>query len=191
LQAPLRCCRAMRGSCSTCAARSRGGDEPGKSAKLQGWADSDAEDQPAVQIDRLNVAVPAICNHVRMPLGEPVLVGGMTFPGREPGSPDEQLYLVVEVEAAIDRGRVARNAWLIHHETSERLGPPRSMLARAPALLEFAGLAVFPVVTRRQPPWWVNICRSGRPAWRASTPGRPQRRNRAKCPSDSQNVASA
>jgi hypothetical protein len=76
------------------------GDEPGKPVKLPGWANSDAKDQPAVQIDRLNVAAQQFATTVRMPLGEPVLVGGMTFPGREPGSPDEQLYLVVEVEAA-------------------------------------------------------------------------------------------
>jgi hypothetical protein len=74
------------------------GDEPGESVKLQAGTDDD-DSTPVVQIDRLNVAAQQFATSVRMPLGEPVLVGGMTFPAREKGAAEEQLFLIVELTA--------------------------------------------------------------------------------------------
>ncbi len=59
---------------------------------------SDEEHETVVQIDRLNVTAQQFATSMRMSLGKPVLVGGLTFPGAEPASPDDQLYLVIEVQ---------------------------------------------------------------------------------------------
>jgi hypothetical protein len=73
-------------------------DSPGRSVQLQGAANGG----PVVQIDRLNVTAQQFATSMRIPLGQPVLVGGMTFPGREPESSSGQLHLVLEVESSAD-----------------------------------------------------------------------------------------
>jgi hypothetical protein len=55
---------------------------------------------PAVEVaafvDRLNVGIQQMRTTIRIPVGKPVLVGGMT---REPGTDTRELYLIAEVTA--------------------------------------------------------------------------------------------
>ncbi|HTU24150.1 MAG TPA: hypothetical protein VMF30_02055 [Pirellulales bacterium] len=74
------------------------GDEPRKPVKFLEGGVGDQSDLPAVQVDRLNVAVQQFATTVRVPYGQPMLVGGMTFPGRDETVGSETIYLVVEVE---------------------------------------------------------------------------------------------
>ena len=51
-----------------------------------------------VQVDRINVVAQQLATSLRVTLGKPVLVGGMTFPGAQEGrSTNSQLYLVVKI----------------------------------------------------------------------------------------------
>jgi hypothetical protein len=54
---------------------------------------------PAMHIDRLNVAAQQLATSLRVPLNQPVLVGGMTFPSNDESQAhrNRQLYLVVEI----------------------------------------------------------------------------------------------
>ena len=53
-----------------------------------------------VQIDRINVVAQQLATSLRVPLGKPVLVGGMTYPGAQAGqAADSQLYLIVKISA--------------------------------------------------------------------------------------------
>lgn len=62
-----------------------------------GGAQNVATTRPSGGIDRLNIGVQHMRTTVKVPVGKPVLVGGMT---REPGrSGGKQLYLVAEVTA--------------------------------------------------------------------------------------------
>ncbi len=56
---------------------------------------------PAVQIDRINVGAQQLATSLSLPLGKPVLVGGMSF---DDGTADNntQLYLILEVTADRD-----------------------------------------------------------------------------------------
>jgi hypothetical protein len=72
-------------------------DPPEKTVRLT-TVGSDEDRDTVVQVDRLNVTSQQFATSMRMPLGKPVLVGGLTFSGGEPGSPDGQLYLVIEVQ---------------------------------------------------------------------------------------------
>jgi hypothetical protein len=55
----------------------------------------------AVQVDRINVVAQQLATSLRVPLGKPVLVGGMTFPGQPNDQhSDAQLYLVVQISVA-------------------------------------------------------------------------------------------
>lgn len=55
----------------------------------------------AVQVDRINVVAQQLATSLRVPLGKPVLVGGMTFPGQPNDEhSDAQLYLVVQINVA-------------------------------------------------------------------------------------------
>jgi hypothetical protein len=74
-------------------------DEAGESVKFHS-AMSNPKLEPSVQVDRLNVAAQQFATSVRVPLGVPVLVGGMTIPGHNPDSHGDQVYLIIEVEAA-------------------------------------------------------------------------------------------
>lgn len=53
-------------------------------------------------IDRLDIAVQHFGTTMKVPLNTPVIVGGMTMPGRDeaPGEPAVPLYLVVEIVSA-------------------------------------------------------------------------------------------
>lgn len=52
--------------------------------------------EPAV--DRVNIVAQQLATSLRVPLGQPILVGGMTFPESHSDEPaGEQLYLVIEV----------------------------------------------------------------------------------------------
>ena len=58
-----------------------------------------------ISIDRVNMPTQRLETALRVPLGEPVLVGGMTFP--ESGAADNlgssrQLYLILEVQRDSD-----------------------------------------------------------------------------------------
>ena len=49
-------------------------------------------------VDRVNIVAQQLATSLRVPLGQPVLVGGMTFPGSQSDEPaGHQLYLVIEV----------------------------------------------------------------------------------------------
>jgi hypothetical protein len=49
-------------------------------------------------VDRVNIVAQQLATSLRVPLGRPVLVGGMTFPGPQTDEPaGQQLYLVIEV----------------------------------------------------------------------------------------------
>jgi hypothetical protein len=50
-------------------------------------------------LDRLRLAAQQFATCVRVPLDQAALVGGMTFPGGEPGKQEGQLYLVLEVRS--------------------------------------------------------------------------------------------
>ena len=50
----------------------------------------------AASLDRMNMLVQQLRTTVRVPVGRPVLVGGMTA---DPGTQAEQLYLIIEVNA--------------------------------------------------------------------------------------------
>lgn len=50
-----------------------------------------------VQVDRINVVAQQLATSLRAPLGKPVLIGGMTFPGEEGQGTNSQLYLVVKI----------------------------------------------------------------------------------------------
>lgn len=59
---------------------------------------------PVSQVDRMNVAAQQLATTLRVPLGRPVLVGGLTYPGADDAArqEDAQLYLVVEVRVNDD-----------------------------------------------------------------------------------------
>src|SRR5215211_7868822 len=55
---------------------------------------------PVPQVDRINVAAQQLRTTLRVPLGKPVLVGGMTMEPSGGGGDGRQLYLIVEVTAS-------------------------------------------------------------------------------------------
>jgi hypothetical protein len=55
---------------------------------------------PVPQVDRINVAAQQLRTTLRVPLGKPVLVGGMTMEPAATGGDGRQLYLIVEVTAS-------------------------------------------------------------------------------------------
>ena len=73
-------------------------DQPDKPVKLQ-RVGGEKRGQPAVQVDRLKVTAQQFATSLRLPLNQPVLVGGMTFPDSEAGEQEGQLYLVIEVRS--------------------------------------------------------------------------------------------
>ncbi len=58
-------------------------------------------EEDGLQVERLNVVVQQLATSLRLPLGEPVLVGGLSFPaeGELEDSASKQMYLVLEVNA--------------------------------------------------------------------------------------------
>lgn len=79
-------------------------DEPievgGGAVPSEPGAGAGAPARASGRIDRMNYLVHRLATTLRLPLGQPVLVGGMTFePGRDDGK-SPQLYLVVEVATA-------------------------------------------------------------------------------------------
>ncbi|MBI2823616.1 MAG: hypothetical protein HYX69_02870 [Planctomycetia bacterium] len=74
--------------------------KPAEPVKLNG---AEGSANPAVEVDRINVNAQQLATSLRVPLGKPVLVGGMTMAGDGPGHQDprgRQLYLVLEITAA-------------------------------------------------------------------------------------------
>jgi hypothetical protein len=63
-------------------------DNPSKSPKAA---------QYPVRMDRLRLAAQQFATSTRAPLNQPILVGGLTFPAKEPAENEGQLYLIVEV----------------------------------------------------------------------------------------------
>lgn len=62
--------------------------------------DEKSRERPAVglAVDRVNIVAQQLATSLRVPLGQPVLVGGMTFPESPTrAETGEQLYLVIEV----------------------------------------------------------------------------------------------
>ena len=75
-------------------------DATADSVKLGG---GDRSDQPEVQVDRVNVGAQQLATSLRVPLGQLVLVGGMSFAsgGVVGGAADAPpLYLVVQISAS-------------------------------------------------------------------------------------------
>jgi hypothetical protein len=70
-------------------------DDP---VKLNGIDDSG---DPVVQVDRLKVSAQQLATSLRVPLGKPVLVGGMTNAARGGQGVDavDRIYLIVEITA--------------------------------------------------------------------------------------------
>jgi len=70
---------------------------------------SPARAMPATQVDRLNIATQQLATTLRLPLGQPTLVGGLTFPAvdGDAETTNRQLYLMIEVTAneSIDASR--------------------------------------------------------------------------------------
>ncbi|HEY4313753.1 MAG TPA: hypothetical protein VGN12_30210 [Pirellulales bacterium] len=64
--------------------------------KLSGTNDTK---DPAAQVDRISVEGQQLATSLSLPLGKPVLVGGMTF---DDSDNDQQLYLILEVTADSD-----------------------------------------------------------------------------------------
>lgn len=64
-------------------------------------AQNAAAEAEAAFVERLNVVVQQLATSLRLPLGEPVLVGGLSFPaeGELEDSASKQMYLVLEVNA--------------------------------------------------------------------------------------------
>jgi hypothetical protein len=73
-------------------------DQSEKPVELQGTGDADGK--TVVQVDRMNARAQQLATSLRVPLGQPVLAGGMSFPGREATTQEGQLYLVVEVQGS-------------------------------------------------------------------------------------------
>lgn len=70
----------------------------GMGAMMQGRPSKKERDETPVPIDRVNIVAQQLATSLRVPLGVPVLVGGMTFPDADDrGDADEQLYLILEV----------------------------------------------------------------------------------------------
>lgn len=86
------------------------GDQPPQPVALYGPHVSNANptgmpstsERPTVQVDRLNIAAQQLATTLRVPLGRPTLVGGLTFPavdGDAESQNRQQLYLVIEVKS--------------------------------------------------------------------------------------------
>ena len=72
---------------------------PGMSGMASMQAMGAGHPAPAMHIDRLNVAAQQLATSLRVPLNQPVLVGGMTFPSSDESQAhrNRQLYLIVEI----------------------------------------------------------------------------------------------
>jgi hypothetical protein len=81
----------------SCVTRWDSPDSPDQLQSLDNQSKTSKVAQYPARMDRLRLAAQQFATSTRVPLNQPVLIGGLTFPAKQPTEIDGQLYLIVEV----------------------------------------------------------------------------------------------